>query len=112
MWCVQDVWRLKRAGKTNQAIESICLQFDISVQQAADILRDLDKHQWHHLRIPGMDERVKAVLAAKNAVEAVKLLRAETNWGLMECKLYMEDLGRKKWPEPHGQARGLDEVTK
>ena len=86
----------------DEAVAKICKKFNISVQHAEDIIGELDKYQWHVRRIPGMDDKVKKFLADENILAAVKAIREVTAWGLLECKLYMEDIqfGLKPWPVP------------
>ncbi len=109
MWWVRDIRLLKQAGKTDEAVAAICKKFEISVQHAEDILRELGQYQWHERRQPGLDARVEKMLKEDGVVATAKMLRAEMGWGLLECKLYMEDLGLKKWPEPRSENKRQDD---
>ena len=104
MWFRRSIRILISEGKRDEANYKLCLKFHISMAHADDIMRELDQYQWHVRRIPNMDEWIKKTLAddPKALVTVVKRIRELTAWGLLECKLYMEDVTKdlKPWPTP------------
>jgi hypothetical protein len=104
MWFKRSIRILVNEGKRNEAVAKVVKKFGISIQHAEDIIRELDGYQWHVRRIPGMDVWIKETLGEnpKALMTVVGKLREQRDFGLLGCKLYMEDVteGRKAWPAP------------
>ncbi len=105
MWFKRDVNILVESGNHDEAVLKLCKKFGIGIQHAEDIIRELDQYQWHVRRLPNMDKKVKKFLAENNIVGAAKLIREVTDWGLLQCKFYIEDVRdkRKPWPTPQNE---------
>ena len=92
----------KLPPQTDAAVLMVCKAFGISYSHAEEIVRDIDQYQWHVERIKGMDEKMREYLREHDIVGAVKAVKAvRPDWGLLECKLYMEDVrdAKKSWPQ-------------
>jgi hypothetical protein len=91
----------KLPPQTEAAVKMVCKKFGISYSHAEEIVGDIDKYQWHIERIRFMDDKVREFLREHDVVGAVKAIKAvRPDWGLLNCKLYMEDVrdGKKPWP--------------
>lgn len=84
-----------------EAVTKVCKEFRVSYSHAEEIVRDIDQYQWHSERIRFMDEKIREFLREHDVLGAVKAIKAvRPTWGLLECKLYMEDVRdcKKPWP--------------
>ena len=103
------------AGNHKGAVEMLCGKFHISIAHADEIVMELDDYQWHVEHDPKLDKEVKKLLAEHNIVGAAKHIRSvHEHWGLLECKLYMEDIqnGSKPWPKPMADDGSSEELLK
>ena len=98
-----EVNRMLMLKKHDETVAKICKKFGISISHAEEIIRNINDYQWYIVRMPKVDEKVRKLLEEKDIVKAVKAVKkVKPDWGLMGCKLYVEDVRdkRKSWPAP------------